>query len=114
MILATSGDDATIRLWDAASGECIEILDEHDQAVWSVAFSPDGSTLASTSAEGTIRRWQFTPSRRLMPLRTFFGTIKGIGDAGMESGRIAELPQVITGVRCGYGRLTGQFLTAST
>jgi len=77
-ILATSGDDATIRLWDAASGECIEILDEHDQAVWAVAFSPDGSTLASTSAEGTIRRWQFAPSKRLMPLRTFFGTIKGI------------------------------------
>ena len=78
MILATSGDDATIRLWDATTGECTGILEGHDQAIWSVAFSPDGSTLASTSADGTIRRWQFTPSGELIPLRTLFGTIKGI------------------------------------
>ena len=78
MILATSADDAAIRLWDAATFECTDILEDHGQAVWSVAFTPDGTTLASTGADGTIRRWQFTPTGQMMPLRTFFGAVQGI------------------------------------
>ena len=34
-----------------------EVLRGHDGAVSSVAFSPDGSRLASVGAEGVVRVW---------------------------------------------------------
>jgi len=56
--LASGGDDGTIRLWDAHSGQPIgEPLTEHTETVSSVAFSPDGETLASGSWDDTIRLW---------------------------------------------------------
>ena len=35
------------------------VLRGHENWVWSVAFSPDGETLASGSADQTIRLWVF-------------------------------------------------------
>ena len=41
--------DNTVRLWDVASGKETARLEGHGDAVWSVAFSPDGTRLASGS-----------------------------------------------------------------
>src|SRR5262249_11559279 len=47
-LLASGGDDKTIRLWDPATGHPIgQPLTAHDSWVWAVAFSPDGQLLAS-------------------------------------------------------------------
>ncbi|MBP8857939.1 MAG: hypothetical protein KBG60_07955, partial [Anaerolineaceae bacterium] len=43
--------------WDASSGEILHTLAGHTGSVRSVAFSPDGSTLASGSYDGTIIIW---------------------------------------------------------
>jgi len=32
-------------------------LQEHTDSVWSVAYSPDGTRIASGSADGTVRMW---------------------------------------------------------
>jgi WD40 repeat protein len=56
-IVASGGEDKTIRLWDAASGECLKVLAEHNDWVWSIAWSPDGRFLAAGSADRTIRIW---------------------------------------------------------
>ena len=46
-----------MRVWDAASGECVATLKGHSEAVYSMAFSPDGSRIASGSGEKTVRVW---------------------------------------------------------
>ena len=44
--------DKTVRLWDAVTGEHKAMLTGHTDEVSSVAFSPDGTTLASGSDDG--------------------------------------------------------------
>src|SRR5262249_820031 len=47
----------TVRLWDVKTGETKAILQGHTSFVNSVAFSPDGLTLASGSKDATVRLW---------------------------------------------------------
>jgi WD40 repeat protein len=54
--LASSSMDATVRLWDIATGEAIATLEGHPDQVNAVAFSPDGILLAS--GNGTV--WGFS------------------------------------------------------
>ena len=58
LVHAAYGDN-TIRLWDADTGELRHTLEGHRGEVRSVAFSPDGSTIASTTVyeDNTIRLW---------------------------------------------------------
>jgi WD40 repeat protein len=55
--LATGGNDAVIRLWQAATGKCRQALAGHTDWVDSLAFSPDGNWLVSGSDDETIRLW---------------------------------------------------------
>ena len=54
--LITGSDDGTARVFDAASGAEICRL-THDRPVEAVAFSPDGTRVATGSADGTARVW---------------------------------------------------------
>ncbi len=57
-LIASGGStDQTIRLWNAQTGDCLSTLTGHQAAIQTLAFSPDGSLLASGSADQTIRLW---------------------------------------------------------
>ncbi|HEY9830275.1 MAG TPA: NB-ARC domain-containing protein [Stenomitos sp.] len=56
-ILASGSEDRTIKLWDILSGQHLNTLTGHKDAVFSVLFSPDGQTLCSGSLDGTIKLW---------------------------------------------------------
>ena len=57
-----------VSLWDATNGVRLGVLSGHKQSIWSVAFSPDGRTLASSSADGSLRLWNVASRRELMSL----------------------------------------------
>jgi WD40 repeat protein len=56
-LLASGSSDATVKLWDVASGTLWRTLTGHDSNVLSVAFSPDGRLLASGSLDKTVKLW---------------------------------------------------------
>ena len=54
-------DKVSIRLWDVSNGENVATLWSHSTDVEYLAFSPDGTLLASGSFDGTILLWEMKP-----------------------------------------------------
>ena len=56
-LLASAGEDKTVRLWDPATGQQTRAITGHTDWVKAVAFSPDGKLLASAGEDKTVRLW---------------------------------------------------------
>lgn len=56
-LLASAGEDGSIKLWDFESGSYQGSLKGHTGAVNDVAFDPNGSLLASASSDFTVKIW---------------------------------------------------------
>ena len=53
-------------------------LEGHTYVVWSVAFSPDGKTLASGSRDGSIKLWDVTSGKNIATLKGHADVINSV------------------------------------
>ncbi|MCZ6691280.1 MAG: hypothetical protein O7H41_16965 [Planctomycetota bacterium] len=65
-VLATSGSDYSIRIWDVAAGKERARFVGHRNVVSSVAFSPDGKRLVSGGHDDTIRIWDADTGKAIL------------------------------------------------
>jgi WD40 repeat protein len=70
--VATGAADGTIRLWRERDGAPLQTLAGHTAAITSLAYSPDGTVLASGSDDNTARLWSSDGTvRRVLAGHTF-------------------------------------------
>ena len=80
-VLSGSGD-RTLRLWDAATGRCLRVLEGHQGSVTSVCFSAGGGYVLSGSEDRTIKIWQRNTGRCLATFEGHAGTVHSLGLVG--------------------------------
>jgi WD40 repeat protein len=71
LIAMTHGFDDfenAISVWESATGSRLGTMTGHKQGIWSVAFSPDSRTLATSSGDGTLRLWNVASRRELLSI----------------------------------------------
>lgn len=53
-LVATASFDATARLWDTVTGDCIKVFADHTMHVYAITFSPDGRHLVTGGGDGSL------------------------------------------------------------
>jgi WD40 repeat protein len=62
MVVSVGSDpNLNLRFWDAATGNSLGMLPGHSDKVWGASVSPDGTTLATASSDGTAKLWNPRP-----------------------------------------------------
>lgn len=76
--LASSSQDHTVRLWEMATGNSIQVWHAHRATVHTVDFSPDGTWLASGGDDCTARCWHIQTGRCLALLQGHQAAIRTV------------------------------------
>ena len=56
-IILASSEDASLSLWDIASGRCLQEIQAHDELITSAQFSRSGRAILSSSLDGHVKFW---------------------------------------------------------
>ncbi len=72
-LLASAGNDNTIKIWDLQDNTLATRLRGHRRQINSVAFSPDGTRLASGSDDWTFRLWDVETGAHIATLEHIIG-----------------------------------------
>jgi WD40 repeat protein len=66
--IASASDDWTVGLWDASSSNSLCKLTHHTAPVYGIAWSPDGSCIASSSFDRSVILWDVR-ARKIVSLQ---------------------------------------------
>ncbi len=72
-LLASAGDDTTIKIWDLQDNTIVTTLRGHRDQINSVAFSPDGTRLVSGGNDWTFRLWDVEAGAHIATLEHIIG-----------------------------------------
>ena len=71
-------DDTPVQIRETATERTIATLEAHTGKVSGIAYSPDGTTLALGSKDGTVRLWAAETGRLLTILKGDMGAVTGV------------------------------------
>ncbi|MBN4054969.1 WD40 repeat domain-containing protein [Acidimicrobium ferrooxidans] len=72
-LLATSGIDGKIRIWNAKTCKPVRILEGLGRLSYCLSFSADGKRLAAGGLSGQVELWQVATGKRLNPVEPHRG-----------------------------------------
>jgi WD40 repeat protein len=73
--IASGGNDSTVQVWDATSGQRVFTYAGHTAGVRALAWSPDGTRIVSGGNDNTIQVWNATCGQRLLTYTRHLGSI---------------------------------------
>lgn len=77
-MIATASSDTTVRLWDATSGEAVQVLGLHTDSVNTVVFSADGRWVASAGRDKRVLVVEMGESESIRTLEGHTGEITSL------------------------------------
>ena len=77
-VVASAGNDRSVRLWTLNGSHPPIVLDGHAGAVRCLAFNADGTTLASGADDGELKLWNVTAGREQSALVGHKGTVAAV------------------------------------
>ncbi|KAL6901147.1 vegetative incompatibility protein HET-E-1 [Trichoderma evansii] len=92
-----SGLDNNVKVWDAATAECLQTLEGHRGPIWSVAFLVNGTKLASASEDKTIKIWDALTGACIQTLTGHNSAINSI--ASTQDGKVLASASADNSVR---------------
>jgi len=78
MILASASSNQTVKPLDGAVGEPRTSLEGYTGDVYSIAWSPDGKTLATGSDDRTVKLWDAATGKLLASLEGHTGAVYSV------------------------------------
>jgi len=76
--LASSGNDHTVQVWDAATGDSFSTYGGHSDTVYALAWSPNGKRIASGGNDHTLRVCDVTSGRKVFTKRNHSNIVLGV------------------------------------
>ena len=72
-------DDGVVRVWDARGRATLVVLEEHAGPVWAVAFSPDGTLIASGGDDCEVKVVDSYTGARVLAMNDHRGMVNQVG-----------------------------------
>lgn len=107
--------DKSVRVWDASTGQQLQVLNDHVGRVTSVSFSADGTQIVSGSEDKSVRVWDAWTGQQLQILDGHTDQVTSVSfrqmghELSLDQTNLYEYGthQLVECIRCSMAILTG-------